>query len=75
MYLVPFAYILSFVIFWAHVHWSYCCQLYFMFCISAFISFDKIKPQLYTCNASTLIIYHCGIPFECMSLYKFYDPS
>ena len=26
---------LIFVIFWACVHWSYCCQLYFMFCISA----------------------------------------
>ena len=66
---------LIFVIFWVCVYWSYYCQLYFMFCISAFISFHKISSKACTWNPSTLIIYHCGILCQCMSLYKFHDPS
>ena len=47
MYYVMFAYMLS-LSFWVFVHWSYFYQLYVMFSISSFVSFDEIYARLYT---------------------------
>ena len=61
--------------FWVFVHWSYFYELYVMFSISCFVSFDEIYAKLYTWNASTSIIHNCGIFSSCISLYKFHFPS
>ena len=61
--------------FWVFVHWFYFYQLYVMFSISSFVSFDEIYAKLYTWNASTSMIHNCGIFCQCISLYKFHFPS